>query len=93
MDEPGASAIVSILDANAQNNENERVSYITSSQMLTEIEEENQDVLTTLLQYFESVKKEKFSILESQLGVLVDLYVPVDEDDEKAGEASLEEVL
>ena len=67
--------------------------------MLTEVEQDedeiNQEILTTLLQYFESVKKEKFSILESSLGVLVDLYVPENDEEEEGAEKSqsLEQVL
>jgi hypothetical protein len=81
--------LVSILDPNAFKLEHQKVSFITSTQFLTEsyeINEENDDITTTLLQYVESVKKEKFSILESQLGVLVDLYCDLDEQDEEADE-------
>ena len=91
--------MVSVLDPNAFKNDHQKVCFITSTQMLTEVEQDedeiNQEILTTLLQYFESVKKEKFSILESSLGVLVDLYVPEDDEEEEGADKSqsLEQVL
>jgi hypothetical protein len=73
------------LDPNVFKNVHE--AYISSTQLLTEVEEEKEDQLVTFLQYFQSVKKEKFSILEDQLGVLADLYIAADEDEETAESA------
>ena len=73
------------MDPNVFNNVHE--AYISSTQLLTEVEEEKEDQLVTFLQYFQSVKKEKFSILEDQLGVLADLYIAADEDEETAESA------
>jgi len=38
-DEPGASNLVSVLDPNTFKNEHQKVPYITSQQMTTEIDE------------------------------------------------------
>jgi len=65
VDEPGASDLVSVLDPNEFKNEHQKVPYITSQQLTTEIDEEKENVFITLLCYFQGVKKEKFAILES----------------------------